>query len=162
MTIFDILKTDHKKVGLILKQIEKTNSTHSDKREALFSKLQEEFSLHAKSEEKAVYTPLKTKDKTHKMAMEAYEEHGLVEHLFNQLSGMSPADDTWTAKVAVLTELIKHHVEEEETILFRKMKTLCDSSELTQMARDFKNIKKEKAEYSLGKKMKMNQEELRA
>ena len=122
MTIFEILKSDHKKVDLLLKQIEKTTLTQTEKREALFSKLQDEFSLHAKSEEKAVYTPLKMNAKSHKIVMEAYEEHGLVEHLFNQLSGMSAGEDTWLAKMTVLAELVRNHVEEEETILFKKMK----------------------------------------
>ena len=157
MTIFDILKADHKKVDVILKQMARTSGAQAVKRKTLFAKLQENFTLHAKSEEKAVYAPLNLKSKTHGEVMEAYEEHGLVEHLFYQLAELSVEDDAWTAKMAVLTELVRAHVKDEEAKLFKKMKAVCSGAELAQMARNFRGVQREKANYSLNKKTKANQ-----
>src|ERR1035438_5911384 len=112
MKIFEILKADHKKVGLLLKQLEKTTPAQIARRKALFSKLEEEFTLHSKSEEKAVYAPLKMKDKTHDIVMESSEEHGLAEYLIDQLLELSPGENLWTAKMTLLTKLIKRHVEQ--------------------------------------------------
>jgi hypothetical protein len=45
---------------------------------------------------------------------EAVVEHDGAKQLIAQIQGMSPDDDYFDAKVTVLSEMIKHHVKEEE------------------------------------------------
>jgi len=143
MTIFDLLINDHRSVNSILNQIAKTTVAHLFKREALFIRLQEEFTRHAISEEKVVYAPLKRKKKNE--FKEDDEEHRLVESLFIQISRLCPSDSVWTTKMALLTKMIRSHVEEEETSLFKKLSTNLAFDELDQMSRDFEFLKKETA-----------------
>ena len=49
---------------------------------------------------------------------EANEEHHLVHVLIAELDKLAPADDTFKAKFAVLGEIVKHHVKEEEGEMF--------------------------------------------
>lgn len=53
---------------------------------------------------------------------EAIVEHSGAKDLIAQLSGMSADDEFFDAKVKVLSELIDHHVEEEEDDMFPKVK----------------------------------------
>ncbi len=142
MTIFEVLKTDHRKVGELLKKLDKTNEEQPEKREKLFATFKAEMVNHARSEEMAVYVPLKQKEKTRDITFEAYEEHHLVDHLIEQLSLLSPTHETWTAKMTVLKEIIEHHVEEEEDDMFKKMRKAFDSNELKEMALNMKKFKK--------------------
>jgi hypothetical protein len=48
------------------------------------------------------------------MHHEAIVEHDGAKKLIAQIEGMSAADDYFDAKVTVLSEMIKHHVKEEE------------------------------------------------
>ena len=45
---------------------------------------------------------------------EAVVEHAGAKKLIDEIQGMSPSDDYFDAKVTVLSEMIKHHVKEEE------------------------------------------------
>jgi hypothetical protein len=53
-----------------------------------------------------------TEDKA--MHHEAVVEHAGAKKLIEEIRGMSAADDYFQAKVTVLSEMIKHHVKEEE------------------------------------------------
>ena len=52
------------------------------------------------------------------MVNEAEVEHAAAKDLMDQLDGMEPSDPYFDAKVKVLSEMIDHHVEEEETEYF--------------------------------------------
>jgi hypothetical protein len=49
------------------------------------------------------------------------------------LEGTDAADETYDAKLQVLSELVKHHVREEENKMFKEAKDLMDESELEQL-----------------------------
>jgi hemerythrin superfamily protein len=142
MTIFQILKADHKKVSALLEKLEKTTEEKAEQREKLFAQFRTEMLTHAKAEEKAVYSHLKSEEKTKDITLEAYEEHALVEHLISQLDALDKSDETWTAKMTVLKEMIEHHVEEEEGDMFKKMKKTFDSNELESMAKEMTVLKR--------------------
>jgi len=48
------------------------------------------------------------------MHHEAIVEHEGAKRLIAELDGMKPEDDYFDARVTVLSEMIKHHVKEEE------------------------------------------------
>jgi hypothetical protein len=58
------------------------------------------------------------------MALEAYEEHAVVKLVLAELPGVDPEDERFDAKMTVLSELIEHHVEEEEDEMFKIAKKL--------------------------------------
>jgi len=49
---------------------------------------------------------------------EAEVEHAAAKQLISEIEKMRPSDRLFTAKVTVLGEYIRHHIEEEETKLF--------------------------------------------
>jgi hypothetical protein len=48
------------------------------------------------------------------MHHEAYNEHGAPKRLIAEIEATEPDDDYYDAKLKVLSEMIKHHVKEEE------------------------------------------------
>lgn len=142
MTIFEIIKSDHKKVGALLEKLEKTSEDQPEKRERLFEDMNRLFTTHAKAEEEAVYSRLKDADKTRHIGFENYEEHVLVYRLLEEMANLSPSREIWTAKLKVATELIENHVKEEESEMFKKMKKVFDDDELKDMAITMKELEK--------------------
>jgi hemerythrin-like domain-containing protein len=50
--------------------------------------------------------------------LEAFEEHASAKDLIAKIRALPPRDETLTAKITVLKELVEHHVEEEESQIF--------------------------------------------
>jgi hemerythrin superfamily protein len=107
-----ILKADHRQVEAWFSEFDGARST--SKKQQLASKICEALIAHTTIEEEIFYPAFleATEDKdTHH---EAIVEHAGAKQLISDIQGMSPDDDYFDAKVTVLSEMIKHHVKEEE------------------------------------------------
>jgi hemerythrin-like domain-containing protein len=124
MDPIQLLKKQHREVEALFKKIAKTGS--AEQRRAQLDELASNLKLHMTIEE-AIFYPavqqLPTK-KAEEMALEAYEEHAVVKLVLAELPGVDPEDERFDAKMTVLSELIEHHVEEEEDEMFKTAKTL--------------------------------------
>jgi hypothetical protein len=130
MDAFTLLKNDHKKVAALFEQIEPTTERAVKTREEAFGKLKEELDVHAHIEEKILYPVLKKEAETHDITFEGIEEHHVVKMLLAELAGMAVDSEEWTAKVKVLQENVEHHVEEEETTMFKLGREVLTKEEI--------------------------------
>ena len=55
---------------------------------------------------------------------EAFEEHHVVDLVLAELPRVNPRDDRFVAKMTVLSELVDHHVKEEESDMFKRAQAL--------------------------------------
>jgi len=133
MNAFTLLKADHKKVAGILEKIDATTERGIKTREELFTQLKSELDLHAEIEETILYPVLEEADETHEITLEAFEEHRLVKQLLGELETMDKGDEQWTARFTVLKENIEHHVEEEETDMFKKARKVLSEAEAEEL-----------------------------
>ncbi|KAF0811474.1 DNA nickase [Andreprevotia sp. IGB-42] len=121
-----LLMDDHAKVKKLFKQFEKLKSkgTASAKAE-IVNQACSELTVHTQVEEQLFYPAVKAAlGKDADMIDEAVVEHASCKELIAQLEAMSPEDDLYDAKFTVLSEFIEHHVEEEETELFPKVRKI--------------------------------------
>jgi hemerythrin superfamily protein len=89
--------------------------------------------MHATIEEKHFYPAIKER-RTEDILLEALEEHLGIKRVIADLLKIDPSDETFDAKIKVLKEQVEHHVEEEESDLFPKVKKIFDRDELTAIA----------------------------
>src|SRR5213079_2399690 len=110
-----LLKNDHKTVEKLFKQFEKAGEdAHSEKRRIADSII-EELTVHAYIEEEIFYPAAREAvPETKDHVLESVEEHHVVVWMLSELLDLDPEDETFDAKVTVLTENVRHHVEEEE------------------------------------------------
>lgn len=123
MNVVDMLKSDHRKVEKMFSDFE-ASSKKSEKMK-LVKELINELTIHTTLEEKLVYPILLEEDDDEEATREAYEEHSVVKNVLKELASMSGSEENLDAKVKVLSELIKHHVKEEENELLPALKE-CD------------------------------------
>jgi hemerythrin superfamily protein len=107
-----LLKADHRQVEAWFSQFEKSKNTQ--KKQQLATNICDALTVHTSIEEEIFYPAFieETGDKdTHH---EAVVEHAGAKKLIAEIQAMSPDDDYYDAKMTVLSEMIKHHVKEEE------------------------------------------------
>jgi hemerythrin-like domain-containing protein len=116
--IFDQLKKEHEQVKSVMEQIQQTGIKSVQKRQTLFQKLQTQLLPHEKAEEKVFYPLLLKENDFKEDAMEALEEHHFSEVAIKELNKLPASDEHWLAKFVVFSEMVKHHIQEEESKIF--------------------------------------------
>jgi hemerythrin superfamily protein len=107
-----LLKADHKQVKTWFEQFEKSRSHKVKQR--LAKDICKALTIHTEIEEEIFYPAFLAATKDKDMHHEAVIEHDSAKKLIAEIEQSSPADDYFDSKVHVLSEMIKHHVKEEE------------------------------------------------
>ena len=107
-----LLKADHRQVEDWFEQFEKARD--SERKQELATKICNALKVHTTIEEEIFYPAFLQQVKDEDLHHEAVVEHDGAKNLIAQIEAGSPADDYYDAKVKVLSEMIKHHVKEEE------------------------------------------------
>jgi hemerythrin superfamily protein len=107
-----LLKADHKEVAGWFEQFEKTRS--DAKKVDLADRICSALRIHTTIEEEIFYPAFLEATEDEDMHHEAEVEHDGAKNLIGQIEKSGPEDDYFDAKVKVLSEMIKHHVKEEE------------------------------------------------
>lgn len=115
-----LLEADHKVVDSLFKNYEKAIAK-KDKKE-IVTKICKELSIHAQVEEEIFYPQIKAALKDTELVPEATVEHPTLKDLIAQVEGKEPDGDMFDAKIKVMSEYVKHHVQEEEEEMFPKAK----------------------------------------
>lgn len=143
MDIFDILHADHENVARLFSRIESLSPRATKTRQATFMHLKKELDKHSRAEEKVFYPELKKRDQSHFGALEATEEHHVLDLLLKELDAMPDKDsEQWLAKLNVLKENVEHHVEEEEEELFRQAREFMSEDEAVSLGEKFTGKKR--------------------
>jgi len=120
--IVAMLKADHKKVKQALKDFEKIDPEEDPQAcQALVEQTLAEIEVHAELEEQLFYPAARGAIDDEELIDEAEVEHMTAKVLIGQLKGMGPEDEKYAATFKVLGEYLKHHIEEEEGEMFRKL-----------------------------------------
>ena len=106
-----LLKADHRKVEGLFEKFESAKG--EGKKKALAEQICMELTIHTKIEEDIFY-PACEGAVEEDVLKEAYVEHDAAKVLIAEIEAGGPDDDFYDAKVKVLSEQIKHHIEEEE------------------------------------------------
>lgn len=136
MDAITMLKDDHKTVEKLFRQFEKLghDGDPAKKRELVDSMISE-LAVHAHIEEQVFYPAVRAQVPDEEdMVLEGLEEHHIVKWTLSELEGMSPSEERFDAKVTVLMESVRHHVEEEEGEMFPGVRKALGRKKLQELA----------------------------
>ena len=143
MDAITLLRNDHKSVEQLFKRFEKAGDRAYVEKRAIVDRIIEELSVHAAIEEQVFYPVARaTVPDTEDIALESLEEHHVVKWLLSELDEMEPTHERFDAKVTVLMESVRHHVEEEESDFFPKVRNELGRSALTELGEAMADAKK--------------------
>jgi hemerythrin-like domain-containing protein len=132
MKATDLLKKQHREVKALFKKVEK--SENARERRQLMDQISQQLELHTQIEEEIFYPAVRESGKkAEEMIDEAYEEHHVVKLVLQELPQVDPEDERFEAKMTVLSELVQHHVEEEESEMFKIAEKGLGKERLTEL-----------------------------
>ena len=130
-----LIKADHREVEKLFHEFEDAGDRAYKTKQQLVSQIIKELEVHATIEEEIYYPAVDAKAKKDgkELVAEAVEEHHVVKVLLGELATMSAEDDAFDAKVTVLMENVRHHVEEEEEELLPQSEKILGDEELARL-----------------------------
>jgi len=137
MDAVDLLESQHRDVEDLFDRIQKAEDA-SDEKGALFDELADNLAIHAAIEEHQFYPAVKHR-RTEDILLESLEEHLAIKRVLADLLDTDIGDPTFNAKLTLLKETISHHVKEEESDLFPKVKKLFSEEELEALGEDMES-----------------------
>ena len=138
MDAITMLKDDHQSVEKLFKEFEKAGDRAFVTKRKLVDRMIEELSRHAAIEEQIFYPATReTIDGIDDQVLEGIEEHHIVKWQLSELEQLDVEDERFDAKVTVLIENVRHHVEEEEGDYFPKVRDAWGRNDLQDLAHQF-------------------------
>ena len=107
-----LLKADHREVEGWFEQFQKSRS--DQKKQDLATKICMALNVHTTIEEEIFYPAFLDATSEQDIHHEAVVEHDGAKKLIAEIEESGPDDEYYDAKLTVLSEMIKHHVREEE------------------------------------------------
>lgn len=141
----DMLLEDHKKVQKMFKDFEKLDREDTEACQELVSTACTALKVHSMLEKELFYPAVRDqvdKEEDEDMLNEAEVEHQTVDQLIETIEGMDAGDAMYAAHFTVLSEYVKHHVQEEEKEMFPRVKKL-KSLDLEALGEEMKARKQE-------------------
>jgi hemerythrin superfamily protein len=107
-----LLKADHREVEQMFEQFEKARD--DQRKQELATNICNALKMHTIIEEEIFYPAFLEATEDKDLHHEAEIEHDGAKQLIAKIEASGPDDDYFDSMVSVLSEMIKHHVKEEE------------------------------------------------
>ncbi|MFC0438317.1 hemerythrin domain-containing protein [Kutzneria buriramensis] len=139
-----LLKEDHKTVEQLFKKFERTGDRAHATRRRLVESIIKELTTHAYIEEAIFYPEAREAvPQTEDHVLESVEEHHVVMWMLSELAKLEPTAENFEAKVTVLIENVRHHVEEEEQEWFPQVRKAMGRKRLQELGERMAAAKKD-------------------
>ncbi|MFC2952791.1 hemerythrin domain-containing protein [Marinicaulis aureus] len=142
MNIYDRIKQDHDHAREVMKKLKETTARAEKTRHKLFDEFKLDMWAHHKVEEAVFYSFLRDDTKMSDDSYEALNEHHVANGLLEELDTFPVGSDEWGVKFGALSELIEHHMDEEEKDFFPKARKLLSKEQADLMGKRFDARKK--------------------
>ena len=138
-----LLKNDHKEMRRLFRDFEKAGEDATATKGRLGKKIIEELTVHTYIENEVMYPEVRTLlPDLEDDILESYEEHHVADVLVMELHAMDADAERFDAKMTVLMENVKHHMEEEEDDCFPKVREGLGRKQLQELGAAMEKAKK--------------------
>jgi hemerythrin-like domain-containing protein len=141
--IITLLEADHRRMETLLKQGAETTERAVVTRVELLDKIIAELNLHENIEEGILYPALKAHPEARDIVLEGFQEHHVADLLGQELQEVAEDDERWGAKFKVFKENLEHHIQEEESSMFRTARAVISREELQRLGARMTEMKAE-------------------
>lgn len=136
MDVIDQLIIEHRRLRSRIDHLESGVGSREAREEA-FAALARDLVAHAELEEELVYPRLEEVPELAEEIRHAYQEHHLVDVQLDELAELDSGLDEWSDKIHVLSEVLEHHLEEEEEDVFPRVRKLVPADDLKALGEEF-------------------------
>lgn len=136
MNSFTALRESHDIQRELCAKVTNTQGESSE-RDSLFQQLVRELKAHARAEERFFYLPLMEYDQGVDLSRHAIAEHHEMDELIEQLQATEYSSPTWLVYAKQLSDLVVHHLQEEEHRFFQMAGKLLSEEEKVQLVKGY-------------------------
>jgi hemerythrin superfamily protein len=139
--ILNTLKEEHEEVKSLLSALQRAES--AKERSQLVQSIKQALVPHTKAEETVVYDAIMAtaEEEAETDGLEGYLEHEWASKTLQRLEQAGPTSAEHKAAANVLKDLVEHHIEEEESNVWRDVRKHFDVEARVQMNRAFETAK---------------------
>lgn len=119
----DVLADDHERIAQLFARFDQLAS-NGPRKASLVERICEQIELHSRIEEEIFYPSVRAAIDDDALMDEAAVEHETAKSMVAQLRALRPGDFHYDAKVSVLGEYIRHHVDREERAIFPRARRM--------------------------------------
>jgi hemerythrin-like domain-containing protein len=139
MDALTLVRQDHRKLEALLERCEQLDRDERD-RAVLLGQLRAALRHHVDQEESILYMIYRERARRAGVDQapldQAIEQHGLIERLSRELTEGEPADDdTLAARLTLLIEQVRTHLDTESSVLLTAVEDLVDDDTLQELGR---------------------------
>lgn len=129
MDAIELLTQQHRETEDLFERFEQTSDP--EQQQDIATTAIKELRLHTAIEEEIFYPAVREQGgELEQDVLEDLEEHHAVETLLDELEGMEPSQERFAAKFRVVSEMVLHHVQEEEQEQFPQVREQFDDQRL--------------------------------
>ena len=139
MDALTMVRQDHRRVENLLERVERLRDDDAEERGVLIGQLQAALRHHVDGEEVILYTIFR--ERAHQAGVDlaqldqAVEQHRLITRLAGELAAAGPRDPALEAKLTVLVEQVRTHLDSEDSGLLTAIEDLLDDNTLQELGR---------------------------
>jgi hemerythrin-like domain-containing protein len=139
MDALTLVRQDHRKVENLLERVERLEGDDEEERTVLLGQLQAAVGHHVDSEEAVLYPIFRERARQAEVDLDlldqAIEQHRLITRLAGELAATDPGDESLKAKLTVVTEQVRTHLDTEDSVLLTAVEDLIDDDTLIELGR---------------------------
>ncbi|HJU02240.1 MAG TPA: hemerythrin domain-containing protein [Actinomycetes bacterium] len=139
MDALTLVRQDHRRVENLLERVERLEGDAPRERGVLLGQLQAALRHHVDAEEAILYTIFRERARRAEVDLapldQAIEQHRLIARLAAELAATGPRDPALEAKLTVLVEQIRTHLDTEDSVLLTAIEDLIDDDTLVELGR---------------------------
>jgi hemerythrin-like domain-containing protein len=132
------VRQDHRKLEGLLERCEQLDGD-DEERDVLLGQLQSTIRHHVGQEESLLYTIFRERARRAEVDLatldQAIEQHRLITRLAGELAATGPRDPALEAKLTVLVEQVRTHLDTEDSVLLTAIEDLIDDDSLLELGR---------------------------
>ena len=141
MHLLEHLKHEHEQVKAVLGRLADTTARASKGRHSGMNELRKLLMPHMDAEEQVFYPALIELGQT-ELAYSAMEEHRAARTVLEDLQSLDVSDERWHAYLKVLSELLTHHIAQEEQDVFDAVRKEMDDHQQDELGQMIMNREK--------------------
>ena len=138
MDALTLVRQDHRRVENLLERVERLAGDDAEERAVLLGQLQAALRHHVEAEEAILYAIFRERARRAEVSLapldQAIEQHRLIDRLSRELTE-ARSGDTREAKLTVLTEQVRNHLDTEDSVLLTAIEDLLDDDTLIELGR---------------------------
>ena len=138
MDALTLVREEHRRLEGLLERCERPGQDAGDERAVLLGQLQAALRHHVDQEEAILYTIFRERARRAEVGLapldQAIEQHRLLDRLSRELTE-ARSGDTREAKLTVLIEQVRNHLDSEDSVLLTAVEDLIDDDTLMELGR---------------------------